>query len=193
MIDPSRRASVDDHPVITELTVKAAQHGDHTAIGALGADAFRRVTSFYRYTGLRPDTAEDLAADAVEHIITKLPTLRSTTSYDAWMWSITRNLLRTWWRVKDRRNAHEPMTPAPATPDEQVVIREEHELIVRALNTLSLKDRELLWLREVVGLDHRSIAQRVQSTPAAVRVSCHRARQRLQTAYSAAEKGRSIP
>ncbi len=146
---------------------------------------------FYRYTGLNPDNAEDLAADAVEHIIAKLPTLRSAASYNAWMWTIARNLLRSWWRGADRRSVREPMTPAPSTPDERAVISEEHEQVIRALGMLTLKDRELLWLREVLGLGYGSIAQRVESNEAAVRVSCHRARKRLQVAYEAADRGRS--
>jgi RNA polymerase sigma factor (sigma-70 family) len=75
------------------------------------------------------------------------------------------------------------MTPEPATPDELVVIHEEHEQVMLALEHLSLRDRELLWLREVLELDYRSIAHRIGSTSGAVRVACHRARQRLETAY----------
>jgi len=168
---------------ITELTVKSAQQGDHESIGAIGADAFRRIVAFYRYTGLSPDHAEDLAADAVEHIISKLPTLEKVSAYDAWMWAITRNLLRSWFRSRKTNDAHELVTPEPSTPEELMVIHEEHEQIVVALKRLSLKDRELLWLREVLELDYRSIAQRVGSTTGAIRVACHRARQRLEAAY----------
>ena len=81
------------------------------------------------------------------------------------------------------------MSPLPASPEEQAVIHEEHEQVVRALGTLTLKDRELLWLREVLGLEYGSIAQRVESNAAAVRVSCHRARQRLHAAYESAYPG----
>lgn len=168
---------------ITELAVKAAQQGDHESIGAIGADAFRRIVAFYRYTGLSPDHAEDLAADAVEHIISKLPTLEKVSSYDAWMWAITRNLLRSWFRSRKTSDAHELATPEPSTPEELIVIHEEHEQIVLALEGLSFKDRELLWLREVLELDYRSIAGRIESNPGAVRVACHRARQRLEAAY----------
>jgi RNA polymerase sigma-70 factor (ECF subfamily) len=172
---------------ITELVVVAAKKGDHQAIGALGSDAFRRVVSFYRYTGLTPDHAEDLAADAVEHIISKLPSLKKASSYDAWMWAITRNLLRSFWRSQKVREAQEPISPAPFEPDEIAVIHEEHEQIVRALQTLSIKDRELLWLREVLELDYRSIGQRVESNTGSVRVACHRARKRLEDAYTSLE------
>ena len=174
---------------ITEFTVAAAQRGDHDSIGALGAEAFRRTVTFYRYTGLNPDNAEDLAADAVEHIISKLPTLRKASAYDAWMWTITRNLLRSHWRSLKTRDAREPLTPPPPTPEEQAIIHEEHAQVARALDSLTLKDRELLWLREVLDLDYRSIAERVESNAAAVRVACHRARQKLQAEYESADRG----
>jgi RNA polymerase sigma factor (sigma-70 family) len=172
---------------ITELVVAAAKRGNHEAIGALGSDAFRRTVSFYRYTGLSPDEAEDLAADAVEHIISKLPSLRKASAYDAWMWTITRNLLRSFWRSEKIRETQEPISPAPAQPDELAVIHEEHERIVVALKTLTIRDRELLWLREVLELDYRTIAQRVDSNAGSVRVACHRARQRLEDAYTSLE------
>jgi len=180
-------ASPQENYEISELVVAAAQRGDHEAIGAVGADAFRRIIAFYRYTGLSPDHAEDLAADAVEHVISKLPTLKKASSYDAWMWTISRNLLRSWFRSRKTADVHELISPEPATPDELIVIHEEHDQIVRALRTLDLKDRELLWLREVLELDYKSIAQRVESNTGAVRVACHRARQRLETAYKVAE------
>jgi RNA polymerase sigma-70 factor (ECF subfamily) len=172
---------------ITELIVAAAKNGDHQAIGAVASDAFRRIVSFYRYTGLNPDDAEDLSADAVERIISRLPTLKKVSAYDAWMWAITRNLLRSWWRSQKLRDAQEPISPAPIPPDEIAETHEEHEQIVFALQTLSTKDRELLWLREVLELDYRSIAQRVESNAGSVRVACHRARQRLESAYRSLE------
>jgi RNA polymerase sigma-70 factor, ECF subfamily len=173
---------------ITDLTVARARRGDHAAIGALGGAAFRRIVAFYRYTGVDPDAAEDLAADAVEQIITKLPTLRDVNAYDAWMWTITRNLLRDHWRRGKVGDPVEPITPAPPGPEELTVIREDHADIRAALRTLPLRDRELLWLREIIGLDYRSIAERTGTSPATARVACHRARGRLQRAYEKIER-----
>ncbi len=169
---------------ITDLVVAAARRGDHASIGAIGAAAFRRIVAFYRYTGVSVDTAEDLAADAVESIITKLPTLREASRYEAWMWTIARNRLRDHWRTR-KLVVFDPMTPALAGPEELVVLDEEHAEIRRALRTLSLRDRELLWFREVLDLEYRSIGERFDMSPATARVACHRARARLQKAYEA--------
>ena len=174
-----------------ELLVAAARSGDHAAIGTLAGDAYRTSVAFYRYTGVSADHAEDLAADAVESIITKLPTLRSVRRYDAWMWTIIRNRLRDYWRSEKQRRALEPVSPTPMHPDEWVIIDEEHALVRYALRSLALKYRELLWLREVIGLDYRTIAERVGSSAAAVRVASHRARTRLQKAYEQAEDSAS--
>jgi RNA polymerase sigma-70 factor (ECF subfamily) len=176
-------------PEINDVLVAAARSGDHAAIGAIGADAFRRIISFYRYTGVRSAQAEDLAADSVEQIVASLPTLKKVGSYDAWMWTIARNRLRSYWRIQQRGQPTEPVTPAPAGPDELAVIKEEHAEIMNALKTLSLRDRELLWLRAVLGLDYRTIATRVESNPASVRVACHRAKARLQNAYQSHGEG----
>jgi RNA polymerase sigma factor (sigma-70 family) len=170
---------------ITDITVAGARRGDHAALGALGGAAFRRIVTFYRYTGVSVDAAEDLAADAVEQIITKLPTLRDVSAYDAWMWTITRNLLRDHWRRGKVGDPVEPITPSPPGPEELTVIREEHADIRAALRTLPLRDRELLWFREVLELDYRSIGERVDMSAATTRVACHRARARLQRAYEA--------
>jgi RNA polymerase sigma-70 factor (ECF subfamily) len=181
-----------DSPIeSTDIMIAAARAGDHAAIGAIAGSAFRTSVTFYRYTGVSPDHAEDLAADAVESIITKLPTLRSVKKYDAWMWSIIRNRLRDHWRSKRTAGVREPVSPPPMHPDELAVISEEHAAIRVALGTLPLRDRELLWLREVMGLDYRSIGGRVGSSAATVRVACHRARTRLKKAYESADKNTS--
>lgn len=165
------------------MVVAAARRGEHHAIGPLAGEAYRTIVTFYRYTGVASDVAEDLAADAVERIITKLPQLKKASAYDAWMWSIARNLLRSYWRSTSRPKVVEPPSPEPSRPDELAVIAEEHREIAEALQELSLRDRELLWLREVLGLDYREIARRVDANPATIRVACHRARQRLREAY----------
>lgn len=176
----------------SELLVAAARSGDHAAIGTLAGDAFRTSVAFYRYTGVSADHAEDLAADAVESVITKLPTLRAVRKYDAWMWSIIRNRLRDYWRSQKAGDAYELASPTPMHPDELAIISEEHATVRYALGHLALKDRELLWLREVLGLDYRTIAERTGASAATTRVACHRARVRLQKAYESAEEGASL-
>ena len=58
----------------------------------------------------------------------------------------------------------------------------EHAEIREAFASLRPRDRELLWLREVVGLGYADIAGRFSLREGAVRIAVMRARQRLEEA-----------
>jgi len=49
----------------------------------------------------------------------------------------------------------------------------------RALGALGAKQRQILWLAHVEGMDHRTIAETVGARPASIRVMLHRARRKL--------------
>ena len=73
-------------------------------------------------------------------------------------------------------------------PEDAVHLSDEHTQIRTALETLSPKDRSLLWLRDVEELSYEEIGGRVGSTVGTVRVAYHRARNRLEEAYGALEQ-----
>ncbi len=168
--------------------VEEAREGDRGAITTLFAHGYPRLIGFFRVSGARGSDAEDLAADAVESMVRHLGRLRSAESFEAWFWTIARTHLRTWIRKKSRPRRLEPATIAPAPPDEKVETREEHVQVVVALEALSDRDRQLLWLREVEGLSYDEIGGRLRAAAGTVRVACHRARKRLEDAYRALEE-----
>ena len=67
------------------------------------------------------------------------------------------------------------------------VLESEHEAIRRAFLTLPVRDRELLWMREVVGMEYQDIAGRMSATSGATRVAVMRARRRLEDALGKIE------
>jgi len=170
-------------PIVDESTVAEARAGDPDATGRLATAVFRRLLAFYRYSGLSIDEAEDLAADAMETVVSRLGELRKPNSFEAWVWAIGRTKLRGFLRKERRPPAHEPMTPAADGPADRLIAQEEHAAIRSALTSLSPRDKELLWLREVEELSFREIASRVGASSGTVRVACMRARRRLQRAY----------
>lgn len=163
--------------------VTAARGGDETAMGRLGSTTFRRLLAFFRYSGLAQHEAEDLAAETVAVVVGSLHRLRDDDAYDAWMWAIGRNKLRGWLRTRKRGQVIEPATPDAAGPEEALVASEEHAGIRAALSSLSHRDRELLWMREVEGMSYEEIGGRLGAASGAVRVACHRARKRLEKAF----------
>ena len=85
--------------------------------------------------------------------------------------------------VNRRPDRYEPVTPAASGPEERAIDADDHSRIRGALTMLSVKDRELLWLREVEGLSYEEIGGRLSAATGTIRVACHRARKKLEQAY----------
>ncbi len=141
------------------------------------------MVAFFIGAGVPPSDADDLAADTCEGIVKNISKLRQPEAFEAWFWAIGRAKLRTWIRRRRRPGRFEPVKAPGNTPAEALVEGEEHAEIRLALGFLSPKDRELLWLREVEGLSYEEIGGRLRAAAGTVRVACHRARKRLESAY----------
>ena len=170
--------------------VERARAGDIDAIDDLYRVIRPRLRSFFIYQGFAQATSEDLTASIMEKVIRKLRTLRKPRAFEAWFWALTRNHVRGHFRHQKRDRAlNELPSPAPTQPQETVLLIEEYQEIRAALATLSAADRELLWLREVEGLSYQALGGRFGAATGTIRVRCHRARQRLQDAYSTTNGG----
>ena len=179
-----RLSNVDDRELLVPLeVVNAAHHGDRDSLARLCTLIHPHLIGFYRYSGLTTDEAEDLSGDVVEDVITRLSSLRNTSAFDAWMWSIVRNRLKGWIRVNRRPRRYEPANATVAGPEERAIDADDHSRIKGALSMLTERDRELLWLREVEGLTYGEIGGRFGAATGTIRVACHRARKRLERAY----------
>jgi DNA-directed RNA polymerase specialized sigma24 family protein len=70
-----------------------------------------------------------------------------------------------------------------ADPLEAVMISAEHAAVRVAFQGLSERDRELLWMRDVIGLEYEDMAQRLPLREGAIRIAVMRARRRLESAF----------
>lgn len=166
-------------------TVERCRSGDREALTRVLRAGFPRLVAFFVGAGVPHGDADDLAADTCEGLVKNIKRLRHIGAFEAWFWAIARAKLRTWIRKRRRPGRFEPVIAPGSTPGEAVVESEEHADIRAALDMLTPKDRELLWLREVEGLSYEEIGGRLQATVGTVRVACHRARKRLEAAYEA--------
>lgn len=162
--------------------VVAARDGDRIELGRILGDGFPKLVAFYRGSGLRHADAEELASEALEGMVKSLPKLREPVAFEAWFWSVARNRFRSKLRTKGRTE-RELEYPPVDDPEDLAVAGEEHSLIREAMAELSVRDRQILWLREVEGLTHAEIAGRMTLATGAVRVAALRARRRLAEAY----------
>ncbi|MGH8912002.1 MAG: RNA polymerase sigma factor, partial [Acidimicrobiia bacterium] len=142
-----------------------------------------RLVSFYHGVGLPHDLVGEIVADALEGMVRNFSQLRDPDAFEGWFWAIARNRMRTALRRYRSTKTPQDAFVSPSTPEERTILKEEHVNIRAALALMTPRDRELLWLREVEGLEYEEIGGRLGSTVGAVRVSCHRARKRLEEAF----------
>ncbi|MFO7292476.1 MAG: sigma-70 family RNA polymerase sigma factor [Actinomycetes bacterium] len=170
--------------------VVAARDGDRHAMGRVLAAGHPRLVAFYHGVGMPPDLVHEIVSDALEGMVRNFTNLRDPEAFEAWFWTIARNRMRTALRRYRRRKEANDANVSPQTPEERAMASHEHDLIRLAMSALSLKDRELLWMREVEGLEYEEIGTRLGATVGTVRVACHRARKRLEEAFRRLEDGR---
>lgn len=125
-----------------------------------------------------PDAAEadDLAQEAFTRVLASTFTPESEEHLTRYLYRTATNLLRDRARAAGRGVAVPLEHAEPTTEPPPEGRRLDLE---RALAGLRPKDRELLWLAHVEGLEHRSIAETIGARPGSVRVMLFRARRRL--------------
>ena len=180
--DPSRWPPSHQHVV-------AARDGNSETLGSILVAGFPRLVAFYRGMGLSKADSEELASEAVEGMVKSIRRLREPEAFEGWFWTIARNRLRS--RLSRKGRVERELEYGPVDDPESIVVtREEHLNIRMALEQLSDRDRQVLWLREVEQLNHEEIAIRMKLRPGAVRVAVLRARRRLTQIYESQTEAR---
>jgi RNA polymerase sigma-70 factor (ECF subfamily) len=170
-----------------DLLVRAAE-GDRTAFHVF---VVRHRASVWRYARLlcRSDAdAEDVLQRTFIEAWRHAGQARSEGSSKGWLMTIARHSA---YRM-GRPRAGAPSTFASidalgeaagfaddAGPEERLAAAEERALLERALQRLSIEDREVLTLHELEGLSGREVAETTGLSLAAMKSRLHRARLRL--------------
>ncbi len=168
--------------------IKRAQDGDRRALESILRAGHPRLVAFFVGSGPQRADAEDLAAHTLEAVVTSIHKLKNPAAFEGWFWQIARFSFRGWIRRTRRPTRFERHYPATPSPEDPLELSEEHAQIRNALNHLSDKDRQLVWLRDVEELSYEDIGGRLGSAVGTVRVAYHRARKKLQEAYDGLEQ-----
>ena len=173
-------------PIVLEELVAGAVNGDERARGRLLAELHPLVLRHVvgrAHDGLL--AADDVAQEVCLAVVSALPgyTLKGL-SFRAFVYGIAAHKVTDAFRAIGR-NRTEPMADLPDTPvlndgpENRLLAGEQTERLGGLLHTLTPRQREVLVLRIAVGLSAEETAQVVRSTPGAVRVTQHRALNRL--------------
>lgn len=179
--------------------VRDALDGDARARDRLLAEIHPFVLRYCRGRLGRQETvaasADDVAQEVCLAVIGALPgyTLRGL-SFRAFVYGIAAHKVTDTFRAIGRsRTDPVPDLPDSAAPELgpelRVLATELNGRLERLLSVLTPRQRDVLVLRIVVGLSAEETAGVVRSTPGAVRVTQHRALNRLRTVVTAGADG----
>ena len=135
----------------------------------------RHRTRVYRYLRRAvgsADLAEDLSQEVFLRVVRGLPSYQDRQLETSWVFRIVRRVLADHWR--------EPLPPTADVPDYRETAEEPTQhlraSLDQAIERLSPLNREVLLMREVVGLSYEEIAAALDMTLPAVRGRLARAR-----------------
>ena len=177
--------------------VEAALAGDHEAIGTLFVWIHPAIVRYCRArigrTGANYSSADDVAQEACLAVLGALPRYRDDpVSFLPFVYGIAAHKVADHYR-REGKSPSERSADVPdgidleATPEQQAARAEVRARLVRQLDTLAPRQREILILRLVYGLSAQETAVAVGLTATAVRVAQHRALAKLRNNVAANE------
>jgi RNA polymerase sigma factor (sigma-70 family) len=144
---------------------------------------FPRLRSFFRSAGFHAADAEDLSQTALWTVYKSRGQFRGEGSFDAWVYTIARNVARDEWRRRGRGTEVEPVeeTAPDESPSAEEVATDRQDLsrTIAALQKLPARMRACLLLHVQQGLSYGEVARRLSLSLPTVKVQIWNARRRL--------------
>ncbi|MBI5241325.1 MAG: sigma-70 family RNA polymerase sigma factor [Elusimicrobia bacterium] len=149
---------------------------------------FSCVCGFVRSQVSDPADADDVVSRAFERLLERLGTYRPERgAFESWLFAVVRNAVRDHFRSRRWRalfsleEAPEPAGREPAA-EARLLAEEERAGLLRALQRLDERSREVLGLKFQAGLNNRQIAEVLDLGESHVGVLVYRAVKKLQAA-----------
>jgi RNA polymerase sigma-70 factor (ECF subfamily) len=162
--------------------------GDRSAFSELVARHEASVFRFARAIASSEAAAEDALQEAFLGAWRSAATFRGEASVRSWLLSIARNAVYRQHRHRvDEPEEMESMSDlgiaagwgSDETPETIALRRESHEAVMKAMEALSVGDREILLLRDAEDLPGEQVATMLGLSLPAMKSRLHRARLRL--------------
>jgi RNA polymerase sigma-70 factor (ECF subfamily) len=176
-----------DSAVSDEALARAAQAGEVRALEALIERHQARVLRVLGFLGVAPDDREDVAQEIFVRVFRHLDTFKQGQVFGAWIYRVTVNASHDWRSRRIRRDRGEAPWDETVEPDdprlgpaESISQRELRRALLRALDTLTDRERSVFVLRELEGLETAEVARSLQVSTITVRRHLFQARRRLQ-------------
>lgn len=167
-------ASVTE-PTNLTLLVLRAQKGERQAFEDLFY-ATHRLARKIALSVVGPDSVDDAVQESYLLVFRKLPQLRDPGAFRGWL---SRLVLHTCYRMKERLPDTAPMEELEATSKESTDQIVDTLTLRQGLMRLKKKDRDILVLRELLGLSYEEVSVAMSLALGTVRSRLHSARKKL--------------
>ena len=164
--------------------ISRAQSGDEEAFAELMRAYYAYVYTIVIKIVNNPHDAEEVVQDSFFNAYRGLPQLEDKRKFKGWLAKIARNRAHNWRREQkvdtvsiDEVSEHTLQNPD--SPEEQLIRREQRELIRRAMGTLSEKDREIAHAYYLDGASYDELIQTHGLSYKAISVRLSRVKQKL--------------
>lgn len=168
-----------------EILVKNALSGDKDAFGKLVEKYSSAVYGLaYHLVGNFSD-AQDLAQKTFITAYLKLHQLKDYAKFAGWLRIITINTCKMWLRKQKEKIIsigkidESKIISTQASPEDELIAKEERDMVTRAMASLSEKCRLALTLHYMDGMAYEEMAKFLEITPSAVDSRLQRARKKL--------------
>lgn len=151
---------------------------------AVFTEFFPRLRSYFRSCGFQTADAEDLSQTTLWTVYRSREQYRGDGDFDAWVYTIARNVARDAWRRRGRtagEPVEETLPDRGPSAEAQAAGRQELAQTVRACDRLPARMRECLLLHVQQGLSYDEISQKLSLSMQTVKVQIWNARRRLRT------------
>ena len=169
-----------------QALLSALREGDPIAFERVYGAYNRRIYGFLLRMTCRRDVAEELLQDCFLRLARHAPRLREDTDLGAWLFTVARNLARSWrrWSWLDAARISALAGARPSQPLDPAALASAGQTAARleaAIAALPPLYREALLLVAVDGLEPAQAAAVLDIKPEALRQRLARARATLQT------------
>ena len=155
--------------------ITAAQQGDASAFGTLYEQYAGRLYHYALWRLADTDDAQDAVQDCALQAWQSLSSLKHTEAFSAWLFRILyRCCCRKIAEQAKRRQHRDIADYAERLTDSNAFSGDTAVALKKALSRLSEKDREIVLLSVIGGLQSKELAALLHMTPAAVRQRLHR-------------------
>ncbi len=200
---------MSDMADIEKTLIDRARNGDRAACGEL----VRRhqdfiYNSIVYMTGDAGPQADDLSQSVFLKALENLKSFEGRCRFSTWLYSITINTVRTFWRDEKYKNNPTSLDTVPGgvengqplssrlasketDPWEALIAKENINTVRAAISTLSDEFREIVVLRDIQGLSYKRLAAVLGIAPGTVKSRLARARGALKQELERQMKGGS--